>query len=129
MKGDASARARARSFRFALRGLALLAREPNAWIHAAATVAVAVLALALGIGARDGALLALAVAAVWAAEGLNTAVEAACDAAAPRPDPRVARAKDVAAAAVLLAALGAVAVGLLVLGPPLLARLAAAVSG
>ncbi|MDX1648405.1 MAG: diacylglycerol kinase [Myxococcota bacterium] len=126
MKGDASPRARARSFRFAFRGLALLAREPNAWIHAAATAAVAALALGLGVGARDGALLALAVGLVWTAEAMNTALEAACDAAAPRVDPRVARAKDLAAGAVLLAALGAVAVGLLVLGPPLLARLASA---
>jgi diacylglycerol kinase (ATP) len=121
--GDPSPRARLRSFRFAFRGLALLAREPNAWIHAAATLAVAGLAAALGVGRHDAALLALAVAGVWVAEAFNTALEAACDATAPAPDPRIARAKDAAAGAVLLAALGAVAVGLLVLGPPLLALL------
>lgn len=124
-RSDRSLRGRIQSFRFAGRGLALMAREPNAWIHAAATAAVVALAVALGVTRRDGALLGLAITAVWVAEALNTALEAACDASAPDPDPRVARAKDAAAGAVLLAALGAVAVGLLVLGPPLLAKLTA----
>ncbi len=114
---------RVRSFADALRGVATLLRaEPNAWIHAAATVAVLALALALGVDRRDGALLALAVGGVWSAEALNTALEALCDRLAPEPHPLVARAKDVAAAAVLLMAVAAAVVGLLVLGPPLWAR-------
>jgi len=114
---------RAASFRFALRGLAALAREPNARIHAAAALAVIVLAAALGVGRHDGALLALAIGLVLAAEALNTALEALADHVAPGVHPLVARAKDIAAAGVLLAALTAVAVGLLVFWKPLLARL------
>ena len=48
------------------------------------------------------------------AEALNTAFEALCDVASPEFHPSVARAKDIAAAAVLISALGAVVVGLIV---------------
>jgi diacylglycerol kinase (ATP) len=116
--------ARARSFADAFRGLAYLARsQPNAWIHALATAAVCGLALALGVGRAEWTWLAAAIAAVWAAEAMNTALESLADALHPAPHPMVARAKDLAAAAVLLAAAGAAAVGLLVLGPPLLRAL------
>jgi diacylglycerol kinase (ATP) len=54
---------------------------------------------------------------VWAAEALNTAFEFLCDVACPEFDPLVARAKDVAAAAVLICALGAAMVGGIVFGP------------
>ena len=65
----------------------------------------------------------LAIALVLAAECLNTALESLADAVAPDPHPLVARAKDAAAGGVLLAAIGAAVIGLLVLGPPLLAWL------
>lgn len=123
-RGGASPRDRVRSFAWAFRGLAILAREPNAWIHALATVLVVAFALALDLPRRDWALLVLALGMVWVAEAVNTALEAACDVASPEAHPLVARAKDVAAGGVLLAAVAAAAVGFLVLGPPLLARLA-----
>jgi len=114
---------RAASFGFALRGLAALAREPNAKIHAVAALAVVVLAALLELGRRDWALLALAIGLVLAAEAVNTALEALADHVAPGAHPLVARAKDVAAAGVLIAALAAVAVGIAVFAKPLLARL------
>ena len=121
-----SLRSRARSFRNAGRGLAQLARsEPNAWIHAVATLLVCGLALVLGVGLAAWCWLVAAIAAVWAAEALNTALESLADAVHPGRHPGIGRAKDLAAAAVLISALGAALVGLLVLGPPLLARLAA----
>jgi diacylglycerol kinase len=108
----------------ALHGIARMLRgEPNARIHAAATLAVLALATWLGLGRLEWALLVLAIGAVWAAEALNSAFEALCDAVRPEPDPRVARAKDLAAAGVLLSALAAATLGALVLGPPLAARL------
>jgi len=116
--------ARARSFGFAFRGVAtLLASQHNAWIHAAATLAVVGLGLALGVSRLEWALLVFAIALVWTAEGLNTALEWLCDVAAPEYHPLVKQAKDVAAAAVLLAAIGSALVGLLVFGPRLLALL------
>lgn len=116
--------ARARSFGFAFRGVVtLLASQHNAWIHAAASVAVVALGVALGVGRLEWALLVFAIALVWTAEGLNTALEWLCDAAAPEYHPLVKKAKDVAAAAVLLAAIGSALIGLLVFGPRLLTLL------
>jgi diacylglycerol kinase (ATP) len=113
--------ARARSFGNALRGIAqTLAEEHNARIHALATVAVCGLGLLLGLEALAWCALILAMAVVWVAELLNTALEALCDANAPDAHPLVAKAKDAAAAAVLAAAIGAAVVGGIVLGPPLL---------
>jgi len=116
--------ARARSFGFAFRGIVtLLATQHNAWIHAAATVAVVALGVALGVSRLEWALLVFAITLVWTAEGLNTALEWLCDVAAPEYNPLVKKAKDVAAAAVLLAAIGSALIGLLVFGPRLLALL------
>ena len=54
---------------------------------------------------------------VWSAELVNTAIEALTDLASPAWHPLAGKAKDVAAGAVLLAALGALVVGALVFGP------------
>jgi diacylglycerol kinase len=116
-------RGRRASLGFALRGVSALAREPNAKIHGAAALAVCALAAWLDVAREGWALLALAIGLVLAAEAGNTALEALANRVAPEAHALVAKAKDVAAAGVLLAALAAAAVGLLVLGPPLLARL------
>jgi diacylglycerol kinase len=116
-------RARAAGFAFALRGVAAFAREPHARIHFATTAAVAALAAWLRVSRGEAALLALAVGLVLAAEALNSALEALADRVAPDRHPLVARAKDIAAGGVLLAALAAAVAGLLVLGPRLLAAL------
>ncbi len=119
-------RTRLQAFRYAFAGLGYMLRtQPNARIHAAATAAVAALGLWLRLDAPSWALLAVAVTLVWAAEACNTALEAAVDLASPRHHPAAKTAKDTAAAGVLLAASGAVAIGLFVLGPPLWERLTA----
>jgi diacylglycerol kinase (ATP) len=105
-------RTRVRSFTFALAGLAHLVRtQRNAWLHLLATAAVVAAALALRVSAAGWCWLIVAIGAVWVAEALNTAVELLADAAVPEHHPLVGRAKDVAAAAVLLAATMAVAIG------------------
>ena len=110
--------ARLSSFRHAARGLSLLLREThNARIHALATLGVAALAVYLDVSRADWALLTLAVGLVWAAEAANSALEYLADAAVPERHPLVGKAKDVAAAAVLICALAAAAVGLLVFLP------------
>ena len=60
---------------------------------------------------------------VFVAEFLNTAIEVVVDLASPQIHPLAKVAKDVGAGAVLLAAVAAVLVGLLILGPPLWAKL------
>lgn len=116
---------RVRSFGFALRGIATLVREePNARIHLVATIAVVVLGALLGVSAARFCWLVVAIAIVWCAEALNTAIERLADATAPDPHPLVEQAKDVAAGGVLIASIAAATIGLLTLGPPLLAFLA-----
>jgi diacylglycerol kinase (ATP) len=114
---------RKKSFGYAIKGLSALYGESNARIHAAATLLVVALGAVLGLTALDWTLLAIAATMVWVAEALNTALEALSDAAVPEYSPYIAIAKDVAAGAVLLASVGAVAVGLLVFVPHLAARL------
>lgn len=121
-----SVAARARSFRYAFRGLATLVRgEPNARIHLAATLAVVGVAGLLDVSLDGWRWLVVAIAGVWTAEAANTALERLADATAPDPHPLIEQAKDVAAGGVLVAALASFLIGLLVLGPPLLAALAA----
>ena len=109
------------SFRYAFAGvLALFESQHNAWIHAAVTVAVLIAAACFGLSRLEWCLIVLAIALVWAAEGVNTALELLADAVAPEHHPLVGRAKDVAAAAVLISALGAAVVGILIFGPRLL---------
>jgi diacylglycerol kinase (ATP) len=113
--------ARLQSFVYAARGLASMLRdEPNAMIHLAATIAVIGLAAALGIPLEGWRWLIVSFALVWCAEAANTALERLADATSPDPHPLVGAAKDIAAGGVLIAATAAAAIGLLVLGPPLL---------
>ena len=109
---------RVASFGHAGRGVwAALRSEVHLRFHAVATVAVIGAGLYYQIARLEWALLALAVAGVWTAELLNTAIEALTDLASPAWHPLAGKAKDVAAGAVLLAALGALAVGSLIFGP------------
>jgi diacylglycerol kinase len=118
------AASRLASFRHAFAGWwHVLLTQRNAWIHAVASVAVFVVGISLQVSRIDWAILALTIAIVWVAEFVNTAVEAVVDLASPSIHPLAKVAKDVAAAAVLIAALTAVVVGLLILGPPLWSRL------
>jgi len=118
--------ARLRSFRDAARGVWTVVRdEPNAWFHAFAPLAVVVAGVVLDVGAADWRWLIAAITMVWVAEALNTALERLCDAALPEPHRLIRDAKDIAAGAVLLSAVGAAIIGLLVLAPHLRAWLAA----
>ena len=113
------------SFGHAFRGLLYVVRsQQNAWIHAFVTLAVIALGLWLTLPARDWVVLALTIAMVWMAEALNTSIEAVVDLVSPTHHPLAKVAKDVGAAAVLIVAIVAVIVGLLILGPPLWAKIA-----
>jgi len=115
---------RANSFRYAFAGWwYVLHTQHNAWIHALVSTAVFLLGLWLQITSQEWAILILTIMAVWMTEFMNTALEAVVDMTMPDPHPLAKVAKDVAAAAVLVGAIGAVVIGLLILGPPLWARL------
>ena len=107
----------------------MLRTQRNAWIHTVVSTAAFALGLWLGLGRLEWAIIILTVALVWMAEFVNTALEAVVDLASPDLHPLAKVGKDVAAAAVLVAALAAVVVGLLIMGPPLWARLSVLLSG
>lgn len=109
------------SIRHALRGAGLLLRtQRNARIHVALTVAACALGLALGIGRSGWVGVITAVALVWMAEAFNTALERLGDAVTTETHPGIRDAKDLGAAAVLLAAVGAGVIGAVVFLPELL---------
>lgn len=109
---------RAKSFGYALRGLGFVLRtQHNAWIHLAITALVIAAGLWLRIEAHDWRWIALAIAFVWVAEIVNTAFEHLCDVVQPEFHVSVKAAKDVAAGAVLVAAIAAAIIGILVFLP------------
>jgi diacylglycerol kinase (ATP) len=113
-------RSRIRSFRAAFAGWWYVIRtQRNAWIHALATACTVVMAFWLKIPRQEWAVLILTIAMVWIAEFLNTALEAVVDLASPQRHPLAKVGKDVGAAAVLIAAMSSVIIGLIILGPPL----------
>ncbi len=115
---------RIRSGTHALHGIIeMLKSQHNAWIHLMATVCVIVAGAVLGVSTTQWCLLVLVITTVWVAEGLNTAFEFLCDVASPEFHPLVKKSKDVAAGAVLLSAVGAVAVGLIIFIPYVIAYL------
>lgn len=117
------------SLRCAWRGLAEAWRcQQNLRIHLLIALAASGLAALLHLGPLHWAVLVLTYSLVIAAELLNSALEALTDLVSPGYHPLARQAKDVAAGAVLVTALGAVAVGLLLLGPPLWTRLAGLLS-
>jgi len=107
-----------RSFKFAFRGMGVLFREEhNAWVHLVA----AVLAVAAGIFFRisllEWALVAFAIGLVFSAEVFNSALERVCDVVQPEQDKRIGDIKDLCAAAVLICAIAAAAIGLFIFLP------------
>ena len=112
---------RLKAFRHAIAGWWFVIRtQRNAWIHMVVSIAVILLSLLLRINASSWALILLAIALVWIAEFLNTALEAVVDLASNHQQHELARVgKDVGAAAVLIAAVSSIIIGLLILGPPL----------
>jgi len=102
----------------------LFRTQANARIHAAAAVLAVLAGCFFGITRVEWCAVVAAIGLVLTAEGVNTAIEAIVDLASPERHPLAGRAKDVAAGAVLLAALAAAVIGLLVFGPRLLALVA-----
>jgi diacylglycerol kinase (ATP) len=115
---------RLRSLRHAAVGFWFVMRsQHNAWLHAAATVAALVLAVTLHFRVRpftvsEWADLVIVIVMVWVAETFNTGLEVLAEAITQERHPILKVAKDIAAAAVLLAALGAIIVGAILFVPP-----------
>jgi diacylglycerol kinase (ATP) len=98
----------------------MLSTQHNAWVHLCATVVVVAAGFLLDVSRSEWCWLVLAMMSVWTAEAINTAFEFLADVAYPDFHPLIKRAKDVAAGAVLIVALGAAVIALLVFGPRLI---------
>jgi len=109
---------RLHSFVYAFRGLAILVEtQHNARIHAIATILAIVAGFLFRISPTEWCLIGLAIVCVWVTEALNTSIEFLVDLVSPDPQPLAAKAKDVAAGAVLVAAIGSLIIGVFVFGP------------
>lgn len=107
-----------RSFGYAFKGVATLFRtQAHAWLHLLAAILVITAGLYFGIKRWEWAILTGCITLVIAAEALNTAIEFLTDLVAPDYHPLAGKAKDTAAAAVLLCAIGAAVIGIIVFWP------------
>ena len=114
------------SFKYAFCGLGyVLQAERNPRVHLAVALVVVGLGVWLGLAPVEWGLVIAAIAFVFAAEMANTVAELIVDLVTLDQHPLAKLAKDVAAGAVLVAALAAAAIGVVILGPHLLQRLGA----
>ena len=112
------------SFRHAGRGFAwALSSQANLRVHFVAAAVVLIAALVLRFSVIEFVALVLCFTVVVAAELFNTTLEVLIDYAWPEHHPMIGRAKDVAAAAVLVAAAGAAIVGILLFARHILLNL------
>jgi diacylglycerol kinase len=112
---------RLRSFRFAGEGIfSFLQKEHNAMLHFMATIAVITLGVLTGLSLGEWIAVLISIGMVWIAEMFNTCIEKLIDFIAPGYHQQIKFIKDVAAGAVLVAALIALAIGLIVFIPHLL---------
>lgn len=106
------------SFKYAFQGLAVLFRtQPNAQLHLVALCAVVAAGFYFSISRSEWLAVIGVATLVVSLEAVNTALESLTDLVSPGHHPLAGRAKDLAAGAVLFAAMGAVATGLVVFGP------------
>lgn len=107
-------------FRVAIKGFSWALRtQRHLQIHLIAVTVVTSAGLFFRLSPSEWLAVALACGFVISAELINTAVEELCNHLWPQPHPLAARIKDVAAAAVLFAALTALVVGIIIFGPRL----------
>lgn len=95
-------------------------KEPNMRIHAAAGSLALLIGLAVGLNKYEWLFLSFVIVFVFILEFINTSLEAIVDIVSPDYHPRAKVAKDVAAAAVLLASVQAIVVGAILFIPKLL---------
>src|ERR1035438_1208392 len=104
-----SIKKRIKSFGYAIKGIkVLITTQHNAWIHLLATITVIIAGIILKITVREWFMIIIAVSLVWITEALNTAIEFMIDMIQPDYHPLAEKAKDIAAAAVLIAAITAI---------------------
>lgn len=116
-----SVKARIKSFGYAFNGIGTLLRnEHNARIHLAAAICAITAGFLLGITPAEWMAVIFAIGFVFSAEAVNSAIEYLADLISPEYNKLIKNAKDVAAAAVLIAAIAAAAIGAIIFIPKIL---------
>ena len=116
-----SLRSRIKSFAYAGAGIGqFLRREHNARIHLAATIVVAIAAIVYKVSHMETVALVSVIGLVWVTEMLNTCLERMADLITPEEHPEIKFIKDLAAGAVLVAALTALIIGAVIFIPRIL---------
>ncbi|MBN1197936.1 MAG: diacylglycerol kinase family protein [Bacteroidales bacterium] len=109
------------SFRYAFQGLFHLFRgQPNAWIHLIAAIGVIIAGFLCGLSVTEWGFIIFAIGMVFAAELFNSAIEELVNKISPEHDLVAGKIKDLAAGAVLVAAISAAILGLLIFLPKLI---------
>lgn len=115
--------ARLQSFTYAFNGIrTFLVKEHNAWIHLLATITVVTAGIIFNIKQTEWISISFAIGLVWVAEILNTCIERSLDLISKERNPQIKIIKDMAAGAVLVAALVSVVIGAIVFIPYLITQ-------
>ncbi|MBL7779533.1 MAG: diacylglycerol kinase family protein [Chitinophagales bacterium] len=106
-----------RSFGYAIAGILIAAREQqNMRIHVLAVLVVTLSGIFIGLDAIEWGVIALTYGLVLVAEMFNSAIENLIDLVSPERNPLAGKVKDIAAGAVLIAALVATCVAISIFG-------------
>lgn len=118
MKSKTYFKARVKSFRNAFRGIGIIIRtETHAIIHLVASIFAITASILLQISEIEWLFILLAISLVWISEIINTSLERLMNHLHPEHHASIRDSKDLAAGAVLLAAIFALITGLIIFGP------------
>ena len=113
-----------RSFGYALRGIMTVFKEEfNARVHFLAAIVAIVLGVVLKVAWFEWVILTLVIGGVFAMELINTSIEGLADLYSRELNPKIKKIKDLAAGAVLVAAITALIIGLIIFLPKIMAQL------
>jgi len=117
-----SLKKRVASFQYAFQGMKdLFKSQANARIHVLAALFVVIAGISFHISRMEWIMLVFCITLVLSLEAVNTAIEYLTDLVSPGYHPLAGKAKDVAAAAVLWAAIGSIVIGALIFLPRIFA--------
>jgi len=109
------------SFKYAIEGIiSSFKTERNMKIHVLAMIVVIALGLFFKLNKVEWCFIIIAIASVISAELFNTAIETVVDMVSPERNPKAKLAKDIAAGAVLVVAIGAAIIGFIIFGPQII---------
>ena len=106
------------SFKYAIEGLvSSFKTERNMKIHIMEMIIVIALGIFMKLNKIEWCIITIAIVMVISAELFNTAIENVVDMVSPQKNPQAKLVKDIAAAAVLVLAIGAAVIGIIIFGP------------